>query len=195
MGEPVTDIGKYTYADIEKRPENERWELIDSIAYNLTPPPARIHQKISGELFFRIRSYLQGKTCEVYNAPFGVWFTEKEQDIPNATNYVEPDITVVCDKNKLTDKGCVGSPDMIVEVLSPATAAKDMCQKLDLYESNGVKEYWIVHPTDCTVMVFQLADGKYGKPKIYSPGEGGENNIKVGIFDNLTIDLNEVFIR
>ncbi|WP_425058995.1 hypothetical protein SCACP_36460 [Sporomusa carbonis] len=184
---------RYTYADIEKWPENERWELIDGVAYNMTPPPARIHQKISGELFFWIRNYLQGKTCEVYNAPFGVWFVEKEQDTPNANNYVEPDIVVVCDKNKLTDKGCVGSPDMIIEVLSPSTAAKDMNKKMNLYEQNGVKEYWVVHPTDKTIMVFHLIDGKYNKPTTYSPEYDEESIIKVGIFENLTINLKEIF--
>lgn len=185
----------YIYADIEKYSENERWELIDGIAYNMTPPPARIHQRISGELFFTIRNYLQGNTCQVYSAPFGVWFVENEQDVANAKSFVEPDITIVCDKNKLTDKGCVGAPDMIIEILSPSTAAKDMCKKLNLYESNGVKEYWVVHPTDRTVMVFQLVDGKFGRPKIYSPEEGEGNTVKVGIFDDLIIDLNEIFIE
>ena len=98
-------LNRYTYADIEDWPENERWELIDGLSYNMTPPPARVHQRISGELFFRIRNYLQGKTCEVYNAPFGVWFVENEQDVHKAKNYVEPDISIICDKNKLTDTG------------------------------------------------------------------------------------------
>lgn len=185
-------LNSYTYADIENLPANERWELIDGLSYNMTPPPARVHQRISGELFFRIRNYLQGKTCEVYTAPFGVWFVENEQDVHNAKNYVEPDITIICDKNKLTDKGCVGAPDMIIEILSPSTAAKDMNKKMSLYEHSGVKEYWVVHPTDFIVMVFRLVDGKYSRPKVYSPEE--DSNVRVGIFEDLVIDLKEIFI-
>ena len=185
-------LNSYTYADIENLPANERWELIDGLSYNMTPPPARVHQRISGELFFRIRNYLQGKTCEVYNAPFGVWFVENEQDVQHAQNYVEPDIAIICDKNKLTDKGCVGAPDMIIEILSPSTAAKDMNKKMSLYEHSGVKEYWVVHPTDFIVMVFRLVDGKYSRPKVYSPEE--DSNVRVGIFEDLVIDLKEIFI-
>ncbi|QDR82003.1 Uma2 family endonuclease [Sporomusa termitida] len=184
----------YIYADIEKWPESERWELIDGIAYNMTPPPARIHQTVLGILFRKIGNYLEGKQCAVYVAPFGVWFLENNADISNAKNYVEPDISIICDKNKLTDKGCVGSPDMIIEILSPSTAAKDLIKKLSLYENSGVREYWVVHPTDFTVMVFELVDGRYGKPKTYSPDEEGLSEVKVGIFENLVIDLKEIFI-
>ncbi len=196
MGLPKTRVHqkqKYTYADLEQWPDNERWELIDGNAYNMTPPPSRVHQELSFSLLMKLGNYLQGKSCRVYHAPFGVWFEKKQEDIPDATKYVEPDIVVVCDKNKLTDKGCVGAPDMIIEILSPSTAAKDMTKKLNLYENNHVKEYWIVHPADRIVMVFRLNNGRYGRPDIYSPDEEEVNCIKVGIFDELIIDLNEIF--
>jgi len=184
---------EYTYADIEQWPADERWELINGTPYNMSPPPARMHQKISGVLFRKIGNYLEGKTCEVYSAPFGVWLVEKEEDIPQASNYVEPDIVVVCDQNKLTDKGCAGAPDLIIEIVSPSTAAKDMCQKLNLYEASGVKEYWVVHPADRVVMVFHLDGNKYGRPMTYSPEEPGANTVRVGILPDLEINLGEVF--
>lgn len=105
-------------------------------------------------------------------------------------NVAQPDIAVVCDSSKLDEKGCKGSPDLIVEIISPMTIALDYAKKLALYERNEIREYWIVHPNDKTVMVFTLGDNKsYGKPKIYTE----EDKLTVGIFEELVIDLKEVF--
>ena len=103
---------------------------------------------------------------------------------------VQPDIVVVCDSSKLDDRGCIGAPDLIIEILSPSTAKKDMVFKLNLYEKVGVKEYWLVHPTDRTVTVFKLGDdGRYGRYEVYDHSE----QVTVGIFSDLVLDLNEIF--
>ncbi len=191
MGIPLKkDADKFTYKNYLTWPENERRELIDGVAYDMTPAPSRFHQKILGDLHRQFSNYLNGKTCEVYLAPFDVRFAEKNARDEEVGTVVQPDIVVVCDKSKLDDRGCVGAPDLVIEILSPATAAKDMKEKFALYEKHGVLEYWMVQPLDKTVMVFRSGeDKKYGKPGIYI----SEDEIKVGIFDDLTIDLKVVF--
>jgi len=184
-----TDI-RYTYADYLEWDDSERWELIDGVAYNMLPAPSRKHQKISQILSREIGIYLKGKTCEIYTAPFDVRLSLGDDD-QKAGNVVQPDIVVVCDKSKLDDRGCNGAPDFIIEILLPSTAKMDMILKLNLYEKAGVKEYWLVHPTDHTVTVFKLGeDGKYGRYEVYEQPE----QLPVGIFSDLVIDLGEVFI-
>ncbi len=191
MGIPLKkDEDRFTYKNYLTWPENERWELIDGIAYDMTPAPSRFHQKILGDLHRQFSNYLNGKTCEVYPAPFDVRFAEKNARDEDIDTVVQPDIVVVCDKSKLDDRGCIGAPDLVIEILSPATAAKDMKEKFALYEKHGVFEYWLVQPLDKTVMVFKSCeDKKFGKPDIYIY----EDEIKVSIFDDLTIDLKAVF--
>ncbi len=109
----------------------------------------------------------------------------------NINEVVQPDLVVVCDKNKLDAKGCLGSPDLIIEILSPLTAERDFKQKFSLYEKQGVKEYWIVHPEERTVLVFKLEKNKkYGIPDRYA----GKDFVKCGILDGMEIDLGLVFI-
>ncbi|TCW42547.1 Uma2 family endonuclease [Thermohydrogenium kirishiense] len=180
---------KYTYADYLTWPEGERWEIINGVPYNMSPSLERKHQKVVGELFAYIHNYLKGKTCEVYNVPFDVRLLD-ENVSDDVTNVVQPDIVIVCDPRKLDDKGCKGSPDMIVEVVSPSTLKRDLKEKFYLYEKAGVKVYWIVFPDEKTVLSYHLGeDGKYKRPEVYSE----EDNIKVGIFESLEIDLKDVF--
>lgn len=190
MVEAINKDGrKYNYSDYLKWQDDERWELIDGIAYNMTPAPSRKHQEISGELFRQISNYLQGKDCRVYAAPFDVRLPKKDEKEEIET-IVQPDITIVCDKSKLDDKGCIGAPDLIIEILSPHTAKKDVREKFYLYENVGVKEYWIADPDDETIMVFYLKDsGDYSKPKVYNRGQ----KAKIDIFEDLMIDLALVF--
>ncbi len=179
---------RYTYADYLTWTEDERWELLDGVAFNIAAPSRR-HQEVSGELFYQIRGYLADKPCKVYSAPFEVRFNESKEE-EQIRNVVQPDITVVCDKSKLDDKGCLGSPDLIIEVISPTSISLDYVKKLALYEKYGVKEYWIVHPIDNTVMVFILGeDYQYGKPGIYTE----DTRLKSRLFVDLTIDLKQVF--
>jgi len=181
----------YTYEDYLNWPENERCEIIDGIAY-MQAAPAPIHQEILMELSRQISNYLSGKPCKIYPAPFCVRLpmgdekNEKEVKI-----IVEPDITIVCDKSKIDNRGCNGAPDMIVEILSPSSVKNDRIIKLNKYEKAGVKEYWIIEPDQKFVSVFLLQDNlRFSRPEMYSE----EDKIKVSLFPDLIIDLSAVFI-
>jgi Uma2 family endonuclease len=181
---------KYTYGDYRTWPDGERWELINGIAYNMSPAPSRRHQEILLGLAAKFHGYLIDKTCKAYIAPFDVRLPEGNEADDGIETVVQPDLTVVCDKTKLDEKGCKGSPDLIVEIISPSTAAMDYIKKLALYERKGVKEYWIVHPTDKLVTIFKTAaDGRYGRPEIFTE----DDEVAVGIFDDFKVNLGEVF--
>ncbi len=183
---------RYTYGDYLKWPDEERWEIIDGVAYNMTPAPSVEHQRISGELFRQLANYLQGKSCEVFYAPFDVRLPRGEEKDEDIDTVVQPDIVVICDLSKLDEKGCRGGPDLAVEIISPSTVQKDLKVKMDLYERVGVKEYWILHPFDKTVMVFHLDQtGRYGRPEILTKGD----MLKTGLFEELAVDLSLVFGR
>ncbi len=180
---------RYTYADYLTWPEDERWELIDGVPFNMTPAPTPKHQEVLGELFRLLANWLKGNKCRAYIAPFDVRLADAEIPDSEIDKVVQPDILVVCDPQKIDNRGCLGAPDMIIEILSPSTFKKDMGVKLSLYESSGVKEYWVVYPLDETVMVFLLENDQYGKPTVYSvPDE-----IPVKLFQDLTIPLESVF--
>jgi len=183
--------GDYTYGDYLNWPDDERWELIDGKPYDMSPASSRQHQKVVVNLLTIINNYLKDKKCEVYVAPFDIRLPEFEgQKDEEIKNVVQPDIVVICDESKLDNKGCKGVPDLVVEVLSPSTVQKDIKEKLQLYEQKGVKEYWVIHPRDKTLMVFKLnEEGKYNKPATYVK----KDKVEVGILDELKIDLGEVF--
>jgi len=173
----------YTYRDYRTWPEEERWELIDGAAYNMSPAPRRFHQWIVTNLTVKIGNYLKGHPCEVYVSPFDVLlpaFGETEQD--DITTVVQPDISVICDKAKLTGQGCTGAPDLVVEILSHWTAKKDFNEKLHLYERHGVREYWIIDPGNRFVHVYLLGeDGTYPTvPKIYEQEDVLESEVLSG---------------
>lgn len=179
----------YSYADYLTWPEDERWELINGVPYNMTLAPTPKHQEILGEFFRLLANWLKGNKCKVYMAPFDVRLVGSETIDSLIDKVVQPDITVVCDLKKIDGRGCLGIPDMIIEILSPSTFKRDLGIKLDLYENSGVQEYWVVHPLDKTVMVFRLQNGQYGKPTVYSDPDV----IQVGIFEDLIISLESVF--
>jgi len=181
---------KFTYADYLKWPDEERWELIDGVAYDMTPAPSTEHQEIAGELYEQFKRYLGGKSCKVYFAPFDVVLPHSYETEDSSTTVVQPDLSVICDRSKITKNGCIGAPDLIVEILSPSTISKDLNEKYLLYEKNGVREYWVVFPERKRIDIFKLSPaGKYLKPEIYSlPDE-----IKVGIFDDLSIKTSDIF--
>lgn len=177
---------KYSYTDYLTWSGNNPIELIEGVPYAMTPAPARIHQKILVELLRQISNYLVGKSCEVYMAPFDVRLANSDASDEEIENVVQPDIAIICDREKLDDKGCKGSPDLIMEVVSPSSVSMDYIKKLNLYEKYSVKEYWIIHPVDKIIMVYCLMEsGKYSRPLIYTINE----TIKIGIFDDLTITL------
>jgi len=180
----------FTYGDYLKWDDDERWELIDGVAYNMTPAPSRFHQQVSGDLFRQIANYFVSSSRRVYAAPFDVRLLEGDEADEAIRTVVQPDISVICDPSKLDDKGCKGSPDLIVEILSPATARKDTKEKFLRYERAGVREYWIADPVGKMITVYKRADGGlFGRPDVY----GEEERIKVGILEDLEIELTTVF--
>ena len=173
----------YTYADLLTWDDDCRWELIGGAAY-LMAPPKRIHEEISRELLFQLTAFLKGKHCKVYGGHFGVRLSADQGD----DTLVIPDITVVCDKSKLDEKGCVGAPDMIIEILSPSTAALDRLVKFNKYLQAGVREYWIVDPDSKIVSAHVLKDGEYT-----TSAYGETDAPPVHVLKGCIINLSEVF--
>ncbi|MBU0700846.1 Uma2 family endonuclease [bacterium] len=181
---------RFTYGDYLQWTDDQRWELIDGAAYDMSPAPSRRHQVVVGELYRQISTYLLDKPCQVYVAPFDVRLPEADESDEETGTVVQPDIVVICDKNKLDDKGCKGSPDIVIEILSPYTAKKDFVTKYHLYERHKVKQYWIFDPVTEEVSIFKLNNNdKYGEPEDYKK----EDTIKVDIFKDLEIDLRTIF--
>jgi len=174
----------YTYADYCQWDDDARYELIDGESYLMSPSPLRRHQRISGELFRQLSTFLHGKPCEVYAAPFDVRLNADTYD----NTVVQPDIVVVCDRSKLIDTGCAGAPDMVVEILSYSTAARDRVLKLNLYQSAGVREYWIVDPESRTVSV-QILTGEGYITRGYTDADAAP----VHVLDGCVINLPDVF--
>lgn len=169
----------YTENDYYNLPETTRAELIDGKIYYLAAP-SRIHQKISSELYTIINHYIKSKNglCEAYYAPFAVKLQEDRNTI------VEPDISVICDPGKLTDRGCTGAPDWIIEIISPSNPGDDYVRKLNLYTDAGVREYWIVDPRTESVFVYFLELSNFQIEKYTF-----HDKIKSGIYDDLYIDF------
>jgi len=156
MALPIYKNRKVNYADYLTWPEAERWEIIDGMPYNMSPAPSRRHQKIVSVLSRGFGNFLAEKPCEVYMAPFDVRLSADHSQDELIENVVQPDLSVFCDKNKLDDKGAIGAPDLVVEILSPSTSKKDMTEKMLLYQKFGVKEYWVVDPEEKDVRIFVL---------------------------------------
>ncbi|MDE6387415.1 MAG: Uma2 family endonuclease [Lachnospiraceae bacterium] len=170
----------YTIADIEALPDGERAELIDGEMF-IMESPSMTHQKILGELHVQIYMHIKNNKgpCEVFLAPFAVYIAN------DTRNYVEPDIVVICQDDKLDEKGCHGAPDWIIEITSPSNKYMDYGRKLMLYQAKGVREYWIVDPKQKYVTVYDFEHGE--GPIVHSFSEP----VKVHIYENLSIDLRQ----
>lgn len=168
----------YTIEDIYALPDGQRAELIDGRMYMMAPPNTR-HQSLVSEFTVTIGSYIRsrGGNCKVFPAPFAVFLNKDDQ------NYVEPDISVICDKSKLNDKGCSGAPDWIIEIISPSTSRIDYGVKLFKYRTAGVREYWIVNPVKKTVTVYDFENEE--KTNQYDFDE----TIASCIYDDLKINI------
>ncbi len=181
---------RYSYADYLNWFDKKRRELIDGFA-NLMSAPLRKHQKISMQISMEISYYLKHKKCEIYSAPFDVRLPKNgETEDDKIYNVVQPDIVVVCDPKKLDRRGCVGAPDLIVEILSPSTSKRDLKDKYFLYEESGVTEYWVAYPEMSSIHVFMLnKNNKYEQKAIYVQ----DDKISPSMFPDLKIDINEIF--
>lgn len=187
---PVPESNKkYAYADYLTWPDNERWEIIDGVPY-MQAAPIWQHQAVSMALSSQFYNYLLGKSCQVFAAPFDLRLSKLDIKDEDTTNVYQPDLTIICDKEKLSKTGFCGVPEMVVEILSPTTAKSDRLLKFNTYEKFGVKEYWIVEPDTKLVSVFILQDnGRYGRIEVYTE----DDKVKVSIFPDLFIDLKLVF--
>ena len=177
---PLPQQKIHTTDDIYALPEGTRAELIDGQIYYMAPPTRR-HQEIAGALYRKIADYIDSRkgACKTYIAPFAVFLNEDDK------NYVEPDISVICNLNKLTDKGCVGAPDWIIEIVSPGSRRMDYFTKLFKYRTACVREYWLVDPDKnrITVYNFEIEDTSE-----YSFSD----SVTSGIYPDLFIDFSKL---
>lgn len=195
----ITDISqldfnkKYNYADYLMWQLNERIELIKGWVYQMSPAPKRKHQEASFNIAHHFFLHLKSKKCKIYEAPFDVRLLKnKGQNNQEIDTIVQPDISLICDMEKLDERGCLGAPDLIVEILSPSTNKRDYNEKYFLYEENEVREYWIVNPDAQSVEVFYLEEGKYRSIGIYNELDG-YTEVPVTIFPDLKLQLKDIF--
>ena len=197
MSQIITNIddldlnGSYTYADYLLWQFSERLELIKGKIFKMSPAPTRNHQQVSLKLTREIDKIFINHSCELYVAPFDVRLInfKKSTSDKQIITVVQPDLCVVCDLNKLDEKGCLGAPNLIIEILSKGNSKKDLTIKFDLYEENGVQEYWIVNPSEKDVHIYTLQNGKYigSRPFIM------ETEIQSPTFPELKFEVDKIF--
>ncbi|MBF7082128.1 Uma2 family endonuclease [Desulfallas sp. Bu1-1] len=181
-------LKQYSYQDYLSLPADIRYEIIEG-TLAMSPSPSTQHQRVSRKLLVRIANYLEGKHCEVFGSPYDVLLPERNEEAKDIKTVVQPDILVVCDQSKLTDKYCIGSPDWIIEIVSPSSPSMDYVKKLHLYEKHQVKEYWIANYLRKEIMVYKLqSNNEYGMPETYAG-----NEITPAIFEDLIIRLRDIF--
>ncbi len=173
---------KYTYDDYCTWPDEERWEIIEGSAYNMSPSPSVKHQRVVSLLDRRISDKVESKGCSLFIAPTDV--------VLDSCNIVQPDVFVVCDKKKITEASIQGAPDLIIEIISPSTELKDKREKKSIYERFGVKEYIIVYPDREYIERFILDNKGYGAPEMFNWDE----SLKFHSLD-ITVNLWEIFER
>ena len=178
---------RYSWQDYLSWPEGERWELIDGVAWCMSPAPSRVHQQMLGELFRQFANFLTDVECEVFVAPFDVKLSsEAEDDTPTV---VQPDMVVCCDREKLTDQGMSGAPDLVLEIVSPASGIRDRKDKFVVYERFGVCEYWIVDPDESVLEVYRHTGKKLERFGAY----GTEDRPAAAALPGFEADLKRVF--
>ena len=172
MGLPLRKAEQhFTYKDYRSWPDDERWELIDGVAY-LMSAPSTPHQAVQREIFGTLYAFLRGNPCRLFAAPLDVFFPRlREQAEDDVDTVVQPDIVVVCDPDKIRHNGIWTAPDVVVEILSPSTSRKDQNEKYRLYERSGVREYWVVDPMGKWLQQYRLgADGRFEVERTYESG-------------------------
>ena len=182
---------RYTYADYLKWQFQERLELIKGYIYEMSPAPSRRHQDIVWNLNVMIGNYIKGHPYKAYSAPFDVRLPVRDRKSnQEITTVLQPDICVICDLSKLDDKGCLGAPDLVIEVLSPGNSLREIDQKFNVYEESGVREYWVIYPEYSHVNIFLLDES--GRFVGQHPKNNGEL-LCSAVFPELVINLSEVF--
>lgn len=181
---------RYSYADYFKWKFEERVELIKGFIYKMSAP-SPTHQSISIYFTGTFFNFFRRKACRVFAASFDVRLPDSKKQTDDKLVYtvVQPDLCVICDPEKIDDRGCIGAPDLVVEILSSGNTIKEMGIKFDLYEENGVKEYWLVEPDDKAILVYVLRDGKYVGLKPFTE----EDEMSSPLFPELRFAVKEVF--
>ncbi|HET6254537.1 MAG TPA: Uma2 family endonuclease [Puia sp.] len=179
----------YTYADYLKWTFEDRLELINGKLFKMGPAPNRIHQELSYRISGRLFNLLQGKPFSAFYAPFDVRLPRKSKNDDDVITVVQPDICVVCDPSKLDDRGCIGAPDIVVEILSPGNNRKELKNKYDVYEESGVKEYWLIHPQEKTFLKYVLTDGKFQASRLMTTGD----EVTTEVLPGFALSLEELF--
>ncbi len=182
---------RYSYADYLTWQFQERVELIKGWILKMSPAPSMHHQSSSTTIQGEMYSYFKKSSCRLFVAPFDVRLLDKRKSKEDRKVYtvVQPDICVICDEQKLDERGCIGAPDLIVEIVSPGNSKREMKTKYDLYEENSVREYWIANPLEKNIMLYVLKAKKYQLKKIFFDDE----TIESAIFKGLKIELKDVF--
>lgn len=179
----------YSYANYLTWLFDDRVELIKGKVFKMSGP-ARLHQQISIHISSMLFNFLLGKPCKVYNAPFDVRFYKESKADKDIYTVLQPDICVICDLTKLDDKGCIGAPDIVIEILSPGNNKMELLHKYGIYEEFGVKEYWVVGPVEKTLLKYTLdAKGKYQPSKLFTLSERVHSDLLRGF----ELDLDAVF--
>lgn len=181
----------YTYEDYCKFDDDKRREIIDGVIYLMSPGANSEHQEIAFNLSGIFYNYFKDKKCKAFFAPYDVRLPKEGETKETVSNIVQPDIVVICDRNKIDRRGCFGAPDLAIEILSPSTSRVDKVKKLNLYQEHGIREYWIVDPTNQTIDRFSLDEstGKYKQVEYF----GRSDTITPVIFPDFTLKLDEVF--
>lgn len=182
---------QYSYADYLTWQFKERVELIRGWISKMSPAPSTGHQTISWDFTYYFANYFRKTDCKTFAAPFDVRLldSKKSKKDQQVFTVVQPDICVICDEKKLDERGCIGAPDLIIEIVSPGNSKREMKTKYELYEENGVKEYWIANPLEKNIMLYILKAKKYHLKKIYFD----DDTIESVMFKGLVIDLKEIF--
>jgi Uma2 family endonuclease len=180
---------KYTYADYLTWRFTERVELIKGWIHQMSPAPNVSHQKVSMKLSTLLSTYLKNTKCNVFAAPFDVRLFKKSSADTKVTTVVQPDLCIICDENKLDDRGCVGAPDLIIEIVSPGNSKRELKTKFNLYEENNVLEYWVVHPTEKSIQQFVLIKNKFQLVHTFFE----EDKMECKVFKGLIIRVKNIF--
>ncbi|MGZ4031281.1 MAG: Uma2 family endonuclease [Tumebacillaceae bacterium] len=186
--------GPTNYAEYLQTPEGEQWEILDGVPFQMSAAPNDLHQKVVTNLTGEFYAFLKGKDCTVRTAPYAVRLFAEGKSDDKVTTVVQPDLSIICDRSKLDDKGCNGAPDLVIEVLSKSTAHYDRGQKLALYKASGVHVYWLVDPYNESIEVYDFKDDpdRFFASAIYQ--NGTSDLIPVSIFDDLSIRLSDLFL-
>ena len=190
LKEPYTEYGRYTYADYLSWELDHMVELIKGKVFKqAAAAPRRIHQGLVLKLGSKLLNHLANKPCKVYPAPFDVRLITNSTKPNQIYTVVQPDVCVVCDPEKLDEFGCIGAPDLIVEILSPSNNRKELQNKYEVYEESGVLEYWVIHPYEKTLLVYTLVNGQYIPSRLLTLGDKVASNCIQGF----VLDLDELF--